>query len=188
MKFSERYISFISDRRVAVFSVIITSLVGAYISSIDNRISNALINMVTVQFSFSGNLFRSYLSVWSEDSILLFVKYLKADTVFALCYSITLSSVIAAMWLHLNALYQGSPLPRLSTLFFKTGITLPYLAAAFNVGEDLLLYAAARLGYISDPLIVTQSTLAVVKYLFIAASIISVFGILFLRRRKMKRG
>jgi hypothetical protein len=185
MKFSQRYISFISDRRTAAFGVMGTALVGAVLSSIDNRISGAAINLVSLQLSFSEELFRSYMSRMSDATLQQFVQYLRLDIIFALCYALTLSSVLSSMWLHLTSLYENKP-PVLAISVFRVSLFLPSIAAAFNIGEDILLYAAARLGYTQSPIIPIQSSMAAAKYVFLIGALASIMGILIMRRRKMK--
>lgn len=184
MKFSERFISFVSNRRTAAFTVMGTALLGAYLSSIDSRLSNAMVNLVSLQFTFSGEVFRSLLAGWSDSTVQLYVKYLRIDMVFALCYALTLSSVLTAMWLHLTSLCGGNP-PAKAVMVFRIAILMPTLAAAANIGEDVLLYSAARLGFTNYPVLQAQSSLAVAKYAFLIGSVAGIMTILFMRRRKM---
>ena len=186
MKISQRYASLISNRRFAVFAVMLTALAGAFLSSIDNRLAMSGINLISLQFTFSGELFSSYVVRWSESTIQLFVQYLKMDIVFAFCYAVTLSSVLSAMWAHLSSLYEGSDFPKYSASIFRFSLALPSLAAAFNIGEDILLYSAARLGYVQSPVVPVQSSLAAAKYVCLIGAIAGIMTILFLRRRKMR--
>lgn len=176
----------ISNRRFAVFTVMVTALAGAFLTSIDNKLAMSGVNLVSLQLTFSADLFNSYITRWPESTVLLLVRYLKMDMVFALCYAVTLSSVLAAMWSHLSAMYEGSALPKCAAAVFRVSLILPGLAAAFNIGEDLLLYAAARLGYIQHPVIPVQSSLAAAKYACLVGAIAGTMTILFLRRRKMR--
>ena len=185
MKFSQRYISFISDRRTAAFGVMGTALVGAVLSSIDSKISGAAVNLVSLQLTFSEELFRTYISRMPEETIQQLVKYLRMDIIFALCYALTLSSVLSAMWIHLTSLYENKP-PKAAASVFRFALFFPSIAAAFNIGEDILLYAAARLGYTQSPIIPVQSAMAAAKYVFIIGALASIMAILILRRRKMK--
>ena len=184
MKFSERFISLVSNRRTAAFSVMGTALLGAYLSSIDTKLANAMVNLVSLQFTFSGEVFRSLTAGWSDATIQLYVKYLRIDMVFALCYALTLSSVLSAMWLHLVSLCGGNP-PAKGVMVFRIAILLPALAAAANIGEDILLYSAARLGLTQYPFLQAQSSLAVAKYAFLIGSVAGIMTILFMRRRRM---
>ena len=186
MKLSQRYSELISNRRFAVFTVMVTALAGAFLSSVDNRLSLSGVNLVSLQFTFSSEIFTSYISRWSEPTSQLFVRYLKMDTVFAFCYAITLSSVLSAMWVHLVSLYEGSVLPRYYPVIFRVALVLPAFAAAFNIGEDLLLYAAVRLGHANNAVIAAQSSLAAAKYACLAGAIAGIMFILIRRRRKMK--
>ena len=169
-----------------MLAVLVTAVTGAYLSSLDNRLSNSLVNMMDMQLTFSSELFRSYLSRWSEKTVLLFIQYLQADLLFSLLCALTLSSVLGMMWKHLLSLCGDAQPPKLLTRIFPALFFLPYAAALAGIAEDFLLYSAVRLGQTGAGVILAASSLAAVKYFCLALSVTGVMGLLAARRRRMK--
>jgi len=189
MNISEQYIKFLSDKRTATFSVMVSAIIGAVLASIDNRLSSGMTNMMSVQLTFSADVFRSLISPLSENAVSLLVRYLRLDIVFSFCYAVTLSSITAAMWGHLNELLHknGKTPAKAAYTVFRLGMTLPYLAAIANIAENVMLYAAVRRDLAVPAIITPASFFAASKYMLLALSI-SAIAYMLVSRRKIIHG
>ncbi|MGL4369869.1 MAG: hypothetical protein ACRCUT_09405 [Spirochaetota bacterium] len=187
MKLNEKYPAVLADKRTATLSIMISAIIGAVLSSIDNRISSGPANLLSLHLTFSAEKFSSLISLWSGDSLQLFIRYIRMDIVFALSYSIALSSIAAVMWNHLLSLMsvKNEEPGRFLKAAFLAGLTFPYLAAIANIGGNLLLYTAIRYEQITSPVIIAASFFAAAQYLLLALSVAIIFALLAMRRRRM---
>ena len=174
------------DRRIAVPSVLVTALTGAFLSSFDNRLFNPAGTLFDLQVSFSPELFKASVSLWKDHGTQLFLNYLQTDIVFCLCLTIMLLSVTGMMWTHLQSLYTDARPPAFFEKLVQILVLLPLLASAAGITGDLLFYSAVKNQGTVHTLIPAASGFALAKYLLLALSVTGIMILLVTRRRKMK--
>ena len=180
------FYEFLSNRTVATLSVIATSIIVIYLSSIDNKIWNGDFGVFSLQTAFSVEAFSRILGTMKISGKDLLNHYLLIDILFSACCAVTFPSVLALMFsqykLILEESFKKRPSGILSKLLFLSFFLSPLITVLTIVGNSFIL-SMIRSGSISPALVLAASVFHTVKFVILFAILAYLIFLLILRRK-----
>jgi len=180
-----RFHEFLSSRSTATLSVIATSALAIYLSSIDNKMWNGDYGVFSLQTSFSSEAFSRILGTLKLSGKDLLSHYLLVDIVFSISCAITFPSVMALMYsqykLVLEESYKQSPSRFLSRILALSFVLAPLITVLTIVG-NLIILAMIRSGNISNSMVFAESVSHTAKFIVLCAILAFLIILLIMRR------
>lgn len=184
-----KFYEFISNRSVATLSVIATSILAIYLSSVDNKITAGDYGVFSLQTAFSSDAFSKILGSMKITGNDFLTHYLLIDILFSVCCAFTFPSVMALMFSQykqmLEESFKQSPSQFLSRILAFAFFLAPLIAILSLIGNSFIL-SMLRSGNISNSMVFAASIVHVVKFVILFAIIAFLIFLLILRRKIIK--
>jgi hypothetical protein len=181
--------SFLANRKTAIISLVVLTVLTLYLSTIDSKISTEGSGVFALQTAFSTAQFVSIIQTWGIHGVTLFSRYLIVDMCFALCYSIAFPSVISLMFTQLKRMSEtvGREISVSKEKIYSVIIIFPATAAFCNIVSDVLLLKIIHSSVVPSYLISISASFQILKLLFLGISLVYLLGLLFKRRRLYRK-
>jgi hypothetical protein len=186
---SSKLYEFLSKRSVATLSVVATSIIAIYLSTVDNKISNGNYGVFSLQLAFTSENFLKIFGTISAAGKDLLRHYLQFDIIFSVCCAFTLPSVLSLMFsqykLVLEESFNQTPARIFSKLLALSFYLSPLIAVLTIIGNFIIL-SMIRTTDISQSMVLASSLSHAGKFSVLFSILAFLISLLVVRRQVIR--